>query len=52
MMRVNAYTTNAVHKRLIGWCHETGVDTSAHRDSLNDVGSEHFEELVIRLFHG
>ncbi|MFI0860377.1 hypothetical protein ACH4RA_08850 [Streptomyces smyrnaeus] len=49
MMRVNSYTTDAIRRRLRGWCIECGI-TSANSDALVSADAESVDVLAGRLF--
>ncbi|MFD9935556.1 hypothetical protein ACFWZ6_20740 [Streptomyces massasporeus] len=49
MMRINSYTTDAVRRRLKGWCIEAGI-TSASSSALEGTDVEDVDVLVGRIF--
>ncbi|WP_432011914.1 hypothetical protein [Streptomyces cucumeris] len=49
MMRVNSYTTDAIRRRLKGWCIESGI-TSADSTALARIDVEDVDVLAGRLF--
>ncbi|MET8814274.1 hypothetical protein ABZW47_19955 [Streptomyces sp. NPDC004549] len=49
MMRINSYTTDAIRRRLKGWCVESGI-TSASSAALAEANVEDVDALAGRLF--
>ncbi|MFF7185721.1 hypothetical protein ACFZAR_10820 [Streptomyces sp. NPDC008222] len=49
MMRINSYTTDAMRRRLNGWCIESGI-TSASSTALAGIDAEDVVVLAGRLF--
>ncbi|WP_328582909.1 hypothetical protein [Streptomyces sp. NBC_00370] len=49
MMRINSYTTDAVRRRLKGWCIESGI-ISASSSALEGIDVEDVDVLVGRIF--
>ncbi|MFF2199689.1 hypothetical protein [Streptomyces sp. NPDC058145] len=49
MMRINSYTTDAIRRRLQGWCIESGI-TSASSTALAKIDVEDVDVLAGRLF--
>ncbi|MFF7902722.1 hypothetical protein ACFZCV_28640 [Streptomyces sp. NPDC007920] len=49
MMRINSYTTDAIRRRLKGWCIESGI-TSANSTALARTDAEDVDVLAGRLF--
>ncbi|MEW2622862.1 hypothetical protein [Streptomyces sp. NPDC048106] len=49
MMRINSYTTDAIRRRLKGWCVESGI-TSASSTALASADVEDVDVLAGRLF--